>query len=81
MARIPKVLISDESGVEYIAKLSVSTDVHPWIHAEAVALELARRCDIDVPNARVIQSMGRTVLLIERFDRPPAVDGGTSCRA
>jgi serine/threonine-protein kinase HipA len=65
----PKVLISDESGVEHIAKLSVSTDVHPWIPAEAVAIELARRCGIDVPNARVIQSMGRDVLLIERFDR------------
>ena len=65
----PKVLISDESGVEYIAKLSISTDVHPWIPAEAVAIELARRCGIDVPNARVIESMGRKVLLIERFDR------------
>ncbi len=67
----PKVLISDESGVDYIAKLSVSTDVHPWIPAEAVAIELARRCGIDTPNARVIQSMGRKVLLIERFDRLP----------
>ena len=67
----PKVLISDDSGAEYIAKLSVSTDVHPVIRAEAVAIELARRCGIDVPNARVIQSMGRDVLLIERFDRLP----------
>ena len=67
----PKVLIRDESGVDCIAKLSVSTDVHPWIRAEAVAIELARRCGIDVPNARVIKSMGRDVLLIERFDRLP----------
>jgi len=66
----PKVLISD-AGADYIAKLSVSTDVHPWIRAEAVANELARRCGIEVPNARVIQSMGRDVLLIERFDRLP----------
>ena len=65
----PKVLISDVSGTEYIAKLSVSTDVHPVIRAEAVAIELARRCGLDVPNARVITSMGRDVLLIERFDR------------
>lgn len=68
----PKVLISDDEGVEYIAKLSVSTDVHPVIRAEAVAIELARRCGIDVPNARVIRSMGRDVLLIERFDRLPS---------
>ncbi|MDQ3480458.1 MAG: HipA domain-containing protein, partial [Actinomycetota bacterium] len=66
----PKVLISDDSGNEYIAKLSVSTDVHPVIRAEAVGIELARRCGLDVPNARVIKSMGRDVLLIERFDRP-----------
>lgn len=67
----PKVLISDDAGIEYIAKLSVSTDVHPWIRAEAVGIELARRCGIQVPNSRVIKSMGRDVLLIERFDRAP----------
>jgi serine/threonine-protein kinase HipA len=67
----PKVLISDGSGVEHLAKLSVSSDVHPWIRAEAVAIELARLCGIEVPNAHVIKSMGRDVLLIERFDRPP----------
>jgi serine/threonine-protein kinase HipA len=67
----PKVLISDDAGIEYIAKLSMSTDVHPWIRAEAVGIELARRCGIEVPNARVIKSMGRDVLLIERFDRTP----------
>lgn len=65
----PKVLISDDSGVEYVAKLSVSTDVHPWIKAEAVGIKLAKRCGLEVPTARVITSMGRDVLLIERFDR------------
>lgn len=65
----PKVLISDDSGIEYIAKLSVSSDVHPVIRAEAVAIELARRCGLEVPRARIINSMGRAVLLIERFDR------------
>ena len=65
----PKVLISDEFGAEHIAKLSVSAHVHPIIRAEAVAIELARRCGLDVPPARVIQPMGRDVLLIERFDR------------
>jgi serine/threonine-protein kinase HipA len=67
----PKVLISDGSGVEHLAKLSVSSDVHPWIRAEAVAIELARLCGIEVPKAHVIKSMGRDVLLIERFDRRP----------
>lgn len=67
----PKVLVSDASGVEHVAKLSVSGDVHPWIRAEAVAIELARLCGLEVPDAHVITSMGRDVLLIERFDRPP----------
>lgn len=67
----PKVLVTDERGAECIAKLSVSTDSHPAIRAEAVGIELARRCGIEVPNARVVKSMGRDVLLIERFDRAP----------
>jgi len=33
--------------------------------------EIARLCGIEVPNARVIKSMDRDVLLIERFDRRP----------
>ncbi len=67
----PKVLVNDGEGNEHIAKLSVSTDVHPVIRAEAVAIELARRCGLEVPKARLIQSLGRDVLLIERFDRSP----------
>lgn len=67
----PKVLITDDAGTEYIAKLSVSTDVHPAIRAKAVGIELARRCGIDVPNARLTTSLGRDVLRIERFDRLP----------
>lgn len=67
----PKVLIGDGSGSKYIAKLSVSTDVHPVIRSEAVAIELARRCGLEVSDARVIESLGRDVLLIERFDRLP----------
>jgi serine/threonine-protein kinase HipA len=65
----PKVLVNGEDGVEYIAKLSVSSDVHPFIKAEAVGIELARRCGLAVPKAEVVTSMGRDVLLIERFDR------------
>ena len=67
----PKVLLTNDSGTEYVAKLSVSSDVHPVIRAEAVGIELARRCGLAVPDARVVKSMGRDVLLIERFDRLP----------
>jgi serine/threonine-protein kinase HipA len=42
----PKALLRDEYGTEMIAKFSVSTDVFPWMQAEAVGMELARRCGV-----------------------------------
>jgi serine/threonine-protein kinase HipA len=65
----PKVLITD-GGVEFIAKLSTSSDLYPVVKAEAAGLELARRVGLDVPNSRLTTSLGREVLLVERFDRP-----------
>ncbi len=69
----PKALLVD-GGREYIAKFSVSTDVYPWMQAEAVGMELARRCGVSVAPTRLMPSAGRDVLLVERFDRP---GGGT----
>jgi serine/threonine-protein kinase HipA len=65
----PKVVIRDHD-VEYIAKFSVSSDPYPVVKAEAVGMELARRVGIDAPGSRVVKSLGRDALLIERFDRP-----------
>lgn len=65
----PKVLVADADR-EYIAKLSTSTDPYPVVKAEAVGLDLARRVGIEVPGFRLIESLGRDVLLVERFDRP-----------
>lgn len=65
----PKVLVTD-GGVEFIAKLSTSADFYPVVKAEAVGLELARRVGLDVANSRLTTSLGREVLLVERFDRP-----------
>lgn len=64
----PKVLVAD-GDVEYIAKLSMSTDPYPIVKAEALGMELARRVGIDVPKTKIVQSLGRDVLLVERFDR------------
>ena len=66
----PKVLLDDD-GRKLIAKLSSSADPYPVVRAEAVGLELARRVGLDVPDSRVIESMGRDVLLVDRFDRTP----------
>jgi serine/threonine-protein kinase HipA len=68
----PKVLISDGDR-SLIAKLSSSTDVYPVVKTEAVAMELARRVGLDVPQTEVIEVLGRDALLVDRFDRP---DGG-----
>lgn len=65
----PKVLIA-EGDTQFIAKLSTSTDTYPVVKAEAAGLELARRVGIDAPDSRLTTSLGREVLLVERFDRP-----------
>ena len=78
----PKVLISDESGVEYIAKLSVSTDVHPVDPSggrgdRARSPLRHRRAERRVSSSRwavmCCSSSASTVC--------PAVGGGTSCQA
>ncbi len=65
----PKALVSDGAR-EHIAKFSVSTDVFPWMQAEAIGMELARRCGVTTAPTKLIRAAGRDVLLVERFDRP-----------
>ena len=65
----PKVLLRDGQH-QWIAKLSTSSDTYSVVKAEAVAMALARRVGISVPATKVIRSLGRDVLLVERFDRP-----------
>jgi serine/threonine-protein kinase HipA len=66
----PKALI-DVGGVPHIAKFSAASDPYSVVGAEALALEFARRVGIDTTNSFVTTSLGRDVLVIERFDRPP----------
>ena len=69
----PKVLVRG-GDTEHIAKLSTSSDLYPVVKAEAVGLELATRAGIATASYRLARSLGRDVLLVERFDRGP---GGT----
>lgn len=64
----PKALI-DVEGSPYIAKFSSTSDSYPVVNAEALAFELARRVGIDVPRTFVTSSLGKDVLMVERFDR------------
>ena len=70
----PKAYLRLDDGRDVIAKFAVSDDPFPVVKAEGVAIELARRAGIDVPNSWVERVSGREVLIAERFDRTP--DGG-----
>lgn len=64
----PKVLLEDD-GRQLIAKLSSTSDPYPVVKAEAVGMELAGRAGVQVPPSELVTSLGRDVLLVERFDR------------
>lgn len=69
----PKALLEDD-GTHLIAKFSSTTDTRPVVKAEAAAMLLAARVGITVAPVEVRDVGGKSVLLVERFDRPP---GGT----
>jgi serine/threonine-protein kinase HipA len=69
----PKASVRDRDGGLLIAKFPARVDDVDVVRWEAVALDLARRAGVDVPNARLELVMGRAVLLIRRFDRDGAV--------
>lgn len=66
----PKITLR-ENGVEYIGKLSSSTDRYPMVKAEAAAMDLAARTGIRVAATSLLRTLGREVLLVRRFDRAP----------
>ena len=70
----PKALLDDGTR-KLIAKFSSSSDVYPVVEAEYVAMELARRAGIDAAGVQLEHVLGRSVLLIDRFDRTPTPDG------
>ena len=64
----PKALLSDGTR-KLIAKFSSTTDSFSVVKGEFVAMELARRVGLDVARVELVESMGKDVLLVERFDR------------
>ncbi len=68
----PKATMTDAAtGVQHIVKFSVSNDVFPWIEAEAVGMEIARRCGVETARSTLSHAAGRAALIVDRFDRPP----------
>lgn len=70
----PKALIEDGER-KYVAKFSSSTDVYSVVKAEFVAMRLAERLALDVAPVRLVQTAGKDVLLVERFDRKKTPEG------
>jgi len=66
----PKALLS-EGDRRLIAKFSSRTDVYPVVKGELVAMVLARRAGLNVATVALTHALGKDVLLIDRFDRPP----------
>ena len=72
----PKALI--ESGTsKYIAKFSATNDTYSVVKAEYLAMRLAALCGLNVAPVKLVQALGKDVLLIERFDRSKIASGWT----
>lgn len=65
----PKASIIGEDGLLYIAKFPRHTDDWDVMAWEKTALDLADRAGIAVPKSLMVRVSGRSVLLLERFDR------------
>jgi serine/threonine-protein kinase HipA len=66
----PKATLTDGSR-KLIAKFSSTSDTYPVVRGEFLSMTLARQVGLNVANVELTESMGRDVLLVERFDRPP----------
>lgn len=71
----PKAVIN-HGGRQYLAKFPTKTDGFDIPVVERACLELAREAGLDVPQTAWRKlGDGRTIMLIERFDREPRVAG------
>ena len=75
----PKALLQDGDR-KYVAKFSSSTDTFSAVKAEFVAMRLARAAGLNVAPVTLTKTLGRDVLLVERFDRE-LTDRGWARRA
>ena len=73
----PKASVRDETGLLWLAKFPAVGDVFDVARAEYCTLQLAKRCGLSVPEVRVQDIGGKSVLLIRRFDRYWQTPGAT----
>lgn len=65
----PKAVVREPDGRTMVAKFERESDPHPIIRWEALTLALAKGAGIRVPNNRLVEEGGKSILLMERFDR------------
>ena len=73
----PKASVRDETGLLWLAKFPALGDAFDMAQAECCTLQLAKRCGLTVPEVRVQDIGGKSVLLIRRFDRYWVAPGAT----
>ena len=77
----PKAHVRDAEGNLAIAKFpSAAHDTWNVMAWEKVALELAAQAGITVPASTLLNLAGRSVLVVDRFDRTRDADGGPAGR-
>lgn len=64
----PKAVVSFE-GRLWIAKFQKENDLFDFVRCEHACMSLAARCGLRVPRVKIEKVSGRSVYLIERFDR------------
>lgn len=70
----PKALLNDKHR-KLVAKFSSSTDLYSVVKAEFIAMRLAKLVGLNVAPVEMTRSLGKDVLLVERFDRIKTPDG------
>jgi len=64
----PKAMI-DDGQHKFIAKFSSSSDLYSVVKVEFIAMRLAHKVGLNVAPVYLRSTMGKDVILIERFDR------------
>lgn len=68
----PKALVVDDgAGIHYLAKFQSIKDQEDVVGIEAATMSMAARAGLVVPPTRLVQSSGKSILLVRRFDVIP----------
>lgn len=68
----PKASVRETDGQLAIAKFPKKDDDYPAVEWEFIALQLAKKAGLNVPEFRLENIAGRAVLILRRFDREGA---------